>query len=453
MTVFLSLASAALPVVAAYLFCALSRREFIDPFIFGATLLLLTSVLVGMGVNPKPLQTAWLAICAGLLISTMYLRGSLKNLTSCSWRQKGFRLSSVVDLNILWLVPLLFIGFGVESWDGLSYWFLKSLPISELAASRNVVIPPTKHPPLVTGFLTWVSACVMNPSEARPVACLLQVLLVYYTIKVIVKTFPSPYCPLFGFIGIYFVLSSPLFFNHLISVGYAEIFLAITLLLSWSLVAASCSTDNQNRIKISVMLVLVLSLMCFTKNLGFFYAVAIAFAYFLAFKRRVGLSILLTGIITTAVLIAFPAGIYTIFGSLERGITIITGSAPEVGFYTMWVKLKVHAVDSVFENMTHAYFLNQSFSTLFFLFFICVCSFFRDRPGSMQEIRLPCFLLLVPVLVIFQQNILQAFTDYGFQYARVSSDTGYSRSHIAITPWIALSAMYFVGFVYRGSRG
>ena len=229
------------------------------------------------------------------------------------------------------------------------------------------------------------------------------------------------------------LLTIPLFENHLIVQGYAELPLItlVTLATIW------LSIERRRHDKKFVALAIILAVIAiYTKNTGFFYGLSIITAHFMrSLSEKIGerfsvplkIAFCCTGI---ALALLFCILVVIVL-SLKIDLTGITLAG--------YASLSQSPSLMVLTNMIGALVLNSTFGIAALLFLAyCATIYFKARTSSAD------LFLLFLCLFYFLGAIAVLHTDHGSMFGSWGSDTSYSR---VLLPMIALAPILLVHMI------
>ena len=203
-------------------------------------------------------------------------------------------------------------------------------------------------------------------------------------------------------------MTIPLFENHLLIHGYAEIFLSLIIISTASLLIHIAQSKRSTLIAILFSGVALASL----KNIGVFLWSIITSAYFLAWiyrEKQFNLNLLV---------LAGPIFLFSALFLLDRA-----GLPLEISMrYRDAIPIQPENMLSVPRNELYSLFLNASFGVIPAAIFFGASAFFRGKHAD-QGFNI-CALIFIglSLFILFSQ-----LTQYGFFYAVPERDTGNTR--------------------------
>ena len=224
----------------------------------------------------------------------------------------------------------------------------------------------------------------------------------------------------FPFIFILF-FTIPLLENHYLIFGYSELWASLFLVLLIILVFS----DFSSKFKI-LSIVLMMALLYFVKSSGIIYMAALSYSFlaaplqsrFLASDRAWLIFEVLCFFLVSALL--YKLGLNGLFDLAGRSIPLTTNPPTDVLL-----------------NFVTIMFVNQSFSILPLMVFICLCA----SSTNTQVFFIKRFLMASLLIVV----AAMAFTETFFVHSRIGSDTSGSRFLLVLIP----PAAYLLSLNFR----
>jgi hypothetical protein len=351
----------------------------------------------------------------------------------CIWllcaRSPSLALSSLYLGGLVMFLAYTISLLPISSWDFLSFWGVRANDLIEHLDSGSSDSFVYNHPHPITLIAVAAWGGMANAQEASHAALAsiwamlacstLGGIFVYARLRGC-STFLASLCALF-------LLTMPLYENHLLLIGYAELPLISLTTLSTIWLAIGRETPNQQYVALAIVLAVIA---IYTKNTGFFYGVSIISAHFLCLlcekiSERVDIPLRTAFIWLILVLVCLSCTSVVTVLTLKISLSDIN-----LAGYASFTKPPTFLV---FKNVLTALVLKTSFSVsiLLFLAYLLAVSFTPRISATSLFLALLC-------LIYFFGAVAIQLTDHGSEFGAWNSDTSYSR---ALLPMIALAPL------------
>lgn len=336
--------------------------------------------------------------------------------------------ATIITLLLLYAGYSVFISLNVPAygWDALDYW-------SRFAAKfvAHSTTDPTPrlfydqspiHPHTASFILAWSSWCGAQYGGSLSLAWSVPWLGFLLSTSLLVAGwgYNQTQNVNVALVLVLFAISVPLFENHVLISGYAELLVALAMMASS--VFAAIAIQERARGIMAVALAMAL-IPVFLKNTGPAYALApivasgfVWFAY--PHARR---AVALTFVCAMAVIFIWNQGFLFQHGDLRLAYD---ADNKVITFGLRQLELITPPVSEVLANEIQSRLLNSSFSIS--LVAICLC-FIVSWKASATPITVPLAFVIAVFTALLAQQFLSQFTEYGLKYAGIDSDTGLSR--------------------------
>ena len=316
----------------------------------------------------------------------------------------------------------------IDAWDTIDHWAPTAVKI--IRHKNQSLFSPFDyehyHPRTVSAILSWSLwacskssfGCPGSVGIATPwlAVWISTILLLYgWTMRVT----RSAMCTS---ISLFVLLTAPLFENHVMRAGYAELMLGLSLTAGMTIIFLG--RRLQSRI-LSVVGLVLLSTATFIKNTGPIYfglaVLALAMPAFYHCRKQHKIIFALLSLLT--LLMIYRSGIQiSILGNSF-------GYDADFGFILMGGRtlyIDTFSISAALSNMTHAAIYNQSFSTLFMIAVVCLFSYLGN-PKIMTHEGFEILTMLSFFTFVLLALILVQGTTYGADFSSTEGDTGLSR--------------------------
>ncbi len=221
-------------------------------------------------------------------------------------------------------------------------------------------------------------------------------------------------------------LTLPLMANHAIAVGYAEMWVVVSVIVAAALIAMAIKFSDPYCMAIGVMMAIIPMLF---KNTGVLYSTALLspllFYAIGSLSRPVASATVTLGFILTFV--AFIFGFDFAVGGFRAAI--IYGKEAEIIFGGYTYKFDFFPTYLILRNSFWAFFVNQSFSvlSLFLILMIGASWRLKSEQTLLKEAMMARYLLSAASFIVILFMLPQLSSDYANTFANPSSDLGNSR--------------------------
>ncbi len=317
----------------------------------------------------------------------------------------------------------------VSSWDFLSFWGVRAKDLIEHIDSGTGESFVYNHPHPVTLIAISAWAGMANAQGASyPVLASIWAMLACSTLGGIFlyakmrgcSTFSASLCSLL-------LLTMPLYENHLLLTGYAELPLITltTLATIWLVIGR----ESHNRILVALAIMLAL-ITIYMKNTGYFYGGSIISAYFLSLlckKVSDRFAIPLKTACIWIILALISLSCASIVAVLSLGISL---DDINLAGYASFTQPATHLI---LKNILSALVVKASFSVsiLLFLAYLLTISFAPRITATAVFLAFLC-------LIYFLGAIAIQLTDHGSEFGAWNSDSSYTR---VLLPMMALAPL------------
>ncbi len=317
----------------------------------------------------------------------------------------------------------------ISSWDFLSFWGVKANDLIEHIDSSTGKSFTYNHPHPITLVAIAAWAGIANAQGASyPALASIWAMLACSTLGGIFVYAKMRGCSIFSAsLCSLLLLTMPLYENHLLLAGYAELPLITltTLATIWFVIGR----DSSNQILI-VLAILLASIAIYTKNTGFFYGGSIISAHFLSLLcEKVGNRFaipLKTAFIRVILVLA------SLFCSSMLAMLFLDIRLDDINLagYASFTQPATHLM---LKNIFSALVEKGSFSVSTLLFSIYLLTI-----SVSPRITTTNIFLTFLCLIYFLGAIAIQFTDHGSEFGAWNSDTSYTR---VLLPMLALAPL------------
>jgi len=332
----------------------------------------------------------------------------------------------------------------IFGWDVMYYWGNWAREILEII-DLNRVIPPDasldfvysqKHAFYLVGVIAWI-ASVSSYFDAHALMALFWMLPLFASGLCLAPwEHPEHGSTVLSVIAFYTFLALPLLENHaLLAPGYAEIHTAVLTLAS---VLCLCRGTMKQDWQITVCGFVGLMLVGAMRNTGIIMSAVLilTYCYVWALFNWTSLWRWYVNRWTRFIILLGPY----IVGLAITGYTLSYVGTLDLGGETF--SLQLHPLFTVLTNMAFAYFVNSSYSVVFFAFFIALTGKIGATRNAEKGQRLPhdqqqfeyVLLMMSGLTLISLLFCFQWLTDHAFMHSAVGYDTvGSRQSMVAAT--------------------
>ena len=314
----------------------------------------------------------------------------------------------------------------VQGWDVIDFWsYYAHSTLMEPSSPPQSTKP---HPVTIVLLQAWSAWCAQEYGFSSMIMVPWLFIAVTIGIGVYGYALLISQSKFFSALMLYCVLTIPLFENHALIAGYAEIFLTAACVLSVIWFQLSLF---KNSLVFAAFGAVTACLSVFIKNTGLFYSAALilAYAFIQLYLRNQRLLLLIVLMLLLCIGYLFAFGFSIEYFGLKLSLEV--QEETRVLHAAGWkMPFAYNGLTAVIRNEVYSLFINKSFSivattSLLILFFT----------KKNIEIKILVFYCLAILLMLAGS---QLWFDYGFKHAVPSSDTGNSRFSL---PLIAIAML------------
>ena len=326
-------------------------------------------------------------------------------------------LASMLALGYL-SSSIFFVNGPQFGWDALDYWFPRTIALQQ---DFFLVFGQGKHPDTIPATLLPLSEFLTPTLKSLPI------LLLFASIYLV-----SPFTPAMRLLTALTVsFCMPLIQNHLSIIGYAEIWVAIVVVLA--IVVGSISYFRPMAIIVFISLIATLTLL---KDTSVLYSGLILGAW-LASAHRVSFGV---SLLTLIVAILYPAALIgNLAGCLPEYIMELCVQPDRISVGRKSFPIYINDLSAIFRNIGHSLFVNSSFASFPLTGTVIVFAVARDfwtGPAGRFLVLSPLFCFCV---IIFMQLVTRRY----YFHSLPDSDTSLSR--FTLVPLLASTPLVIHG--------
>ena len=348
------------------------------------------------------------------------------------WRQypiKWLRNPATVVLIVLGFYYGVSMLQPVQAWDALDHWAFVAKQFLEHEAS-GATVPFSfehRHPNTLPYLMAWF-ASLSHPQSSLtismmpwPLFAAASFLALYGYLRFLGAS--RSYSALFA----YLLVATPLFENHVIEPGYADMLVNTIVIIAVILLAVALRAQCW----CCFLLALCFTFMPVTlKNTGVYYALIPLSAVFVAACMRLSRGgaffLWLAGISVGTFLLSTSWNVY-FFGNI--GLDLQTGIAT---FGSKTLNISLAQLPSALEAIWVSYFVNQSFSVwigagLIIVFVKVLQTMWRPTEQAIADASDQSVVIAIAFCFALGTMAASLLTDYGLRFGRPDNDTGHSR--------------------------